>query len=196
MSLAKHFSNKLDDLWRRRTAKLRSVVIPRGVGQPPVFSPQVRDRLINELLGDASAILVKREAREEFRKIVASRHLKKIKGYGLLNRGENLIAWARSSLDGPIIYVFWRGEKCLYVGKGESWRRLKSYDKSAYLKEATSIEVFCVLTQSQLGKAECLATHLFDPRDNKVKAAKVKWGKACPICREHDRIRDQLKELF
>jgi hypothetical protein len=81
------------------------------------------------------------------------------------------------------------------VGKGKSWRRLRSYDRSAYL-HAQCIEVFEITSKSQLGKAECLATHLFEPRDQKVKPAKVKWGKACPICRKHDDVRDKLKTLF
>lgn len=196
MSLAKQFSNKLEALWKRRTAELRSIVIPQGVGQPLAFSPQVRDRLINDLLDDASEILVKRDARAEFKKTYQSRHLKKIKGHGLLKRGKNLVSWAGSSLKGPIIYAFWSGSKCLYLGKGKSWRRLKNYDKSAYLLSANSVEVFCISTKNQLGKAECLATHLFEPRDNQVKAARVKWGKECPVCREHDRVRDKLKDLF
>jgi len=64
------------------------------------------------------------------------------------------------------------------------------------LLQATCAEVFCVAGQSQLGKAECLATHLFNPRDNKMKASKVKWGKACPICKKHDQVRRDLKALF
>lgn len=196
MSLAKQFSNKLEDLWWRRTAELRALVIPRGAGQPPKFSRQVRERLINHLLDDATKILVKREAGSEFRDIAPHRRLWQIKGHGLLNRGRNLLAWAESKLHGPIIYTFWRGQKCLYVGKGKTWKRLRNYDKSAYLISATSIEVFLVTNQSQLGKAECLATHLFKPRDEKVKPSKEKWGKECPVCRKHDAIRDELKTLF
>jgi hypothetical protein len=196
MSLAKHFSNKLEDLWKRRTAELRALVIPRGVGQPPKFSRQVRQRYINHLLDDASKILLKRDGWSEFRKIAPHRRLWQIKGHGLLNRGSNLLKWAETKLPGPIVYTFWRGRKCLYVGKGGTWKRLHSYEKSAYLLQANCIEVFLVTNKSQLGKAECLATHLFQPRDEKVKPAKEKWGKACPICRKHDAIRDELNSLF
>ncbi len=196
MSLAKHFSNKLEDLWWRRTAELRALVIPRSAGQPPKFSRQVRERLINHLLDDATKILVKREAWLEFRNVAPYRRLWQIKGHGLLNRGRDLLSWAESKLHGPIIYTFWRGKKCLYVGKGKTWKRLRSYDKSAYLLSANCIEVFLVSNKSQLGKAECLATHLFQPRDEKVKPAKAKWGKACPVCRKHDTIRDELITLF
>lgn len=196
MSLAKQFSNKLEDLWRRRTAELRSLVVPRRVGQPPKFSRQVRERLINQLLSDSTKILVKREAWLELKNIAPNRRLWQIKGHGLVTRGRNLLHWAESNLHGPIIYSFWKGEKCLYVGKGITWNRLRSYDKSAYLLSANSIKVFLVKNKSQLGKAECLATHLFKPRDEKVKPAKEKWGKACPVCKKHDTIRDELISLF
>ena len=195
MALAKQFARKLDNLWRRRTASLRATVIPRGVGQPPKFTRQVRESLINDLLDDATNLLLKKHGRAEFKKVVLRRKLKQMKGLGLLKRARNLLNWAESRIDGPIVYAFWRGNRCLYVGKGESWKRLRSYDHSAYLN-AQCIEVFQVTSRSQLGKAECLATHLFNPRDKKVKPAKVKWGKACPICRRHDDVRDKLKTLF
>ena len=196
MALAKQFSNKLEALWKRRTAELRALVIPRGVGHPPKFSRQVRDRLINHLLEDATALLLHREGRSEFRVVAPHRRLRQIKGHGLAKRAGNLLTWAEAKLDGPIIYCFWKGKKCLYVGRGATWRRLKSYEKSAYLLQANCVEVFLVKNKSQLGKAECLATHLFEPRDEKMKPAKAKWGKACPICHKHDLIRAELKTLF
>jgi hypothetical protein len=196
MSASKQFSNKLDELWRRRTASLRSHVIPQGVGKPLTFSKPVRQKFVNELLDDASNILIHRDARSALTQITASRHLKHIQGRGLGKRAENMLRWAESALSGPIVYGFWKGRRCLYIGKGGSWRRLKSYEKSAYLLQATRVKVFCITTKSNLSKAECLATHLFDPRDKKMKPAKVKWGKKCPICREHDFVRHQVHNLF
>ena len=196
MSSAKQFSDKLDELWRRRTASLRSHVIPQGVGKPLVFSKPVRQKFVNELLDDASAILIRRDARRELNKITASRHLKHVRGHGLKRRAENMLAWAESALSRAVVYGFWKGRRCLYIGKGGSWRRLKNYEKSAYLLQATQIKAFCVTTPSQLAKAECLATHLFDPRDKKMNPAKVKWGKKCPVCREHDYVRQQVQNLF
>jgi hypothetical protein len=193
MWLDKQFHSKLDELWSRRTARIRSVVTPQGVGHPKIFTKALREKHINELLEIASRILLKRQGRKEFARVVESRHLKHISGHGLLARGDDLLAWAGAKLHGPIVYAFWSGKKCLYVGKGSSWKRLHCYEKSAYLLQARCIEVFCVTGQSQLGKAECLATHLFGPRDNKMKASKVKWGKACPICKKHDEVRRDLK---
>jgi hypothetical protein len=91
MALEKQFARKLDALWRRRTASLRATVIPRGVGQPPKFTRQVREGFINDLLDDATALLLKKHGREEFNKVVVARRLKQMKGYGLLKRAENLL---------------------------------------------------------------------------------------------------------
>jgi hypothetical protein len=117
-------------------------------------------------------------------------------GCGRSSCRAGLVEWAEAKLDGPIIYVFWRGKCCLYVGKGITSRRLRNYRKSAYLLQATRVEVFEITHRSQLACAECLATHLFRPRDNRVKAAKVKWGKSCPICKQHDAVRSELRDLF
>src|SRR5437016_14063811 len=51
--------------------------------------------------------------------------------------------------------------------------------------------------KSRLPRAECLAIHLFNPRDNKQKkAAKVKWGKGCPICKRHDEVASEISALL
>jgi hypothetical protein len=65
-----------------------------------------------------------------------------------------------------------------------------------YLREANWINVFMVRGPSHVAKVECLATHLYEPRDRQVKPARVKWGKECPICRKHDHIREELQHLF
>src|SRR5438445_1910910 len=158
MALEKQFSRKLDQLWQRRTAGLRSLVISQGSGKLPQFTRKVRERLMGGLLDDATALLLKREGRSEFKKLIEHRHLRQIRGHGLLERGDNLTEWAARKLRGPIVYAFWRGRKCLYVGKGRNWKRLRAYSKSHYLYQAGSIEVFRVRGRSQLAKAECLAT--------------------------------------
>jgi len=196
MTLENKFSQDLDRLWAIRTAEIRSLVVKRGVGKPAKFTKRIRQKRIERILDCASEILVKRDAERELNKVVDRRHLWHVKGRGLIERGANLIAWSAKKLTGPIIYSFWRNKKCLYVGKGETAARLKNYEKSGYLLEGNGVEVFCLYSVGQLAKVECLATHLFNPRDQKVKPAKVKWGKKCPICVKHDTIRNDLNSLF
>lgn len=196
MALDKQFSRKLDELWRRRTAEVRALVVPRGQGQPLRFTKDIRRKYTDALLEVATRILLKKEGKKEFDRIVARRRLRKVGGRGLVERFHRLIEWAGKKCDGPIVYVFWHRRKCLYVGKGKTWKRLKAYRKSAYLLQATDLEVFCLNSRSQLPKAECLATHLFEPRDRAIKPARKRWGKSCPICKKHDEIRKSLTALF
>jgi len=191
-----HFRAQLNNLWERRTAVLRSLLRTRGVGQPLKFSRKVRDLLIGELLYDATELLIRHRGETEFWRVVGERRLRQIRGHGLLDRGQNLLGWVEDELDGPIVYAFWKGTRCLYVGKGKGPGRLWQYSRSAYLIQATCLEVFLVPHGSELGKAECLATHLFRPRDQKIRPAKGKWGKECPICQRHDAIREELNTLF
>lgn len=198
MALSKQFSNKLDDLWKRRTNEVRKLVIQPSAGKPKKFTRSIRDVLIADLLEIATNILVSKEGNRELNKIVIRRKLRNISGNGLLARGDNLVDWAEEHFgtNEPIVYGFWHGKHCLYVGKGKGWKRLRDYRKSAYLVQATNIEVFSIKGKSQVAKAECLAKHVFLPRDNVVKPAKVKWGKSCPVCEKHDSIRDEMNYLF
>ena len=196
MSLVKHFNGKLDELWRKRTAELRALAVPRGQGRPAILTKATRQTLTDDLLETASELLLKREGSAQLREVTVRRSRRHIKGWGHDKRFKHIIEWAKDTCDGPIVYAFWRGTRCLYVGKGESWRRLRGYAKHMYLTQTTRIEVFCVRGMSNLGKAECLTKHLFNPRDNKNKPARAKWGKDCPICKKHDRIRSEVATLF
>ncbi len=198
MSLTKKFSTKLDELLARRTNDIRLLVVPSGVGRHKKFSRNIRDKLVDELLSIASEILIKRDAKKEFEKVIRKQKLKKISGHGHRDRGHKLIAWAERQFGsgGPIVYSFWKRKRCLYIGKGASWKRLMNYKRSVYLVKATDIEVFGIRGKSHLGKPECLAKHIFQPCDNEIEPAKNKWGKACPICERHDQMREGIKFLF
>jgi hypothetical protein len=107
-----------------------------------------------------------------------------------------MFQWARRKLRGPIVYSFWKGKSCLYVGKGKSYRRLRSYKKTIFLRPGHSLEVWQVKTKRALPSAECLAIHLFSPRYNENKPARVKWGGKCPICRMHDFVQEEISSLL
>lgn len=194
MALHTQFHRKLDKLWGRRTDGLRALIKPK-IGMRLGFTRKLRNKTIGELLDIATAILVRKVARRELYDLIAGRKLHRICGRGLDGRGKDLVAFA-GGLRGPIIYAFWRGSRCLYVGKGRKPSRLAGYQRHAFQVKADCVEVFSIPTKSQLPKAECLATHLFEPRHNRVKPARVKWGKRCPVCRRHDEVKHILSTLF
>ncbi|MBL9076005.1 MAG: hypothetical protein JNL08_00795 [Planctomycetes bacterium] len=193
MALHTQFHRKLDQLWKRKTATLRSLIKPKP-GMPLGFTRKTRDRMIGDLLELATQALLRRDARRSFKDAVVKRRLFHLRGRGRLARGESLASFAKT-LSGPIVYAFWRGRHCLYVGKGKRPSRLVSHRKS-YGREADSVEVYFVRSRSYLPKAECLATHLFQPRDLAMRPSRAAWGKNCPICSRHDRIRRELFGLF
>lgn len=195
MSLQREFLDRLDELWERRTAKLRNAVVPHGRGKLPKFTHDVRESLVNDLLDTASAILT-RDAKALLDDIVVGRKLLHIRGWGNRQRGERLSDWVYYELSGPIVYMFWKGDRCLYVGKGRNPSRLYNYERHIYIREADCVEVLFVRSKSYLAQAECLATHLHDPSDKRAQPARVRWGKKCPICKEHDFVRSEIKGLF
>jgi len=197
LALTKKFTRLLDDALERRTDYLRRLVVPGNQGAPKKYTKGIRDKLKRKLLLAASEVLVREHAWREFSKTTIERRLRFIGGFGIEDRFDKIFRWAQKKLQGPIVYAFWRGKKCLYVGKGKSYRRLRAYQKAIYLKEADSLEAWRIVTRSQLPRAECLAIHLYHPRDNKQKkAAKVKWGKSCPVCERHDEISSEISTLL
>jgi hypothetical protein len=195
VALRTQFLRQLRQLMERRTDAIRRIVIPKK-GSPRKMDRRTRDRLRVKLLDSASKVLVRETAKKEFQRLINPRRLHFISGWGVENRFSDLYSWARSNLKGPIIYSFWKGRKCLYVGKGKSHRRLRGYRNSHYLMAADNVRVWQVKSRSKLPSAECLAVHLFKPTKNANKPAKVKWGRKCPICRRHDELKGDLDSLL
>ena len=195
MSHAKAFDRELDDLWHRRTAPIRAHV-RRRPGAPKSLTKKGRENAIAALCRLAEQVICRRDARRELESIVRRSRRTVLRGRGLEARFGNIKTWAQKHLKGPIIYSFWRGNRCLYVGKGKSWRRLGAYQKSVYLRDASTLRVKMVRSPSYLPKAECLCTHLYEPRDNRAKAASKTYPQKCPICRATKQIRDEIRELF
>lgn len=193
MALNTQFLRKLDQLWKRQTENLRSLIKPKP-GKPLAFTRATRNRLIAQLLELATQVLLRRSARHAFQETYVKRRLFHLRGHGPRARGDSLVTFTKT-LSGPIVYAFWKGKNCLYVGKGKKPSRLKSHRKS-YGREADSVVVYFVRSRSFLPKAECLATHMLEPRDLAVRPSRVAWGKQCPVCARHDQIRRELFGLF
>jgi hypothetical protein len=195
MALATEFSRLLDQMMDRRVDAIKRLVIPTK-GAPKKMNKRVRDGIRAKVLDSASQLLVRAKAKKEFQELVKPRQLRFIAGYGIRGRFDNLYSWARKNLNGPVIYSFWKGKRCLYVGKGKSYRRLRVYRNSHYLSLADNLKVWQVRSRNKVASAECLAVHLFEPHFNENKPAKVKWGKKCPVCRCHDQLKEDFDSLL
>jgi len=192
----KKFRRLLSDLWARRTRNLLKAVAGSKVASKKKFSKPIRDRFVRRMLEAAHDTLVLRIGRKEYARLYHGRHRRHIRGYGFRNRYRRIRKWAERHLTGPIVYSFWRNRRCLYVGKGATYKRLGAYKKSIYLKEATLLKVWRIRSLAMLPKAECLAVHLFQPRDNIIGPARLKKRHKCPVCKELRKIRRELRSLF
>ena len=197
MAFKKEFERKLDNLWRCRTANLRSLVF-RQKAKANAFSKDFREKHIYDLQEIATQIFLRRRAQREFRQVISStkrNRISRIESDGL----DQILSWAGQQGEQPTIYSFWRGIKCLYVGKADNFKvRLGHYvrARSRYLSSGVTIKIHSIKNRSQLAKSECLAIHLYAPINNKVKAAHQMWGKSCPACEIHDHIKEDLQSLF
>jgi hypothetical protein len=169
----------------------------RRLGHDQYWTREYREQRIGKILRLAEIILLP-TARKELKKIIIPPKRKMISG-PKRDRGERIYAWARTAFPrGPILYSFWKGKNCIYVGVGESYRRIGHYKKSKYMdkSEAGSLKISSVAGRSYLHSVECLANHLYWPKDNIAKPRKTRYSKSCIVCNKLKNIEDTLRLLL
>ena len=195
MALRKTFERTLTTLLHRRTDRLVGLIKPKR-GPRKDFTKRHREDGIAELQNLAEQILRKDVVPGRLKAITAGTRRTMLGGRGIEERFKRMCVWAEQNLHGPIIYSFWRGKRCLYVGKGGSWRRLRAYRRDILLQQATSLRVRMVSGKSHVAMAECMSIHMHDPKHNINQSSKPKYSKRCPICKTNREIRDELRALF
>jgi hypothetical protein len=169
----------------------------RKVSQHQDWTREYREECVQRLWVIAEKMLLAK-AEEEFDRYVYGRRLKRIRG-PKQERGEQLYGWARDNFPiGPILYIFWKKDKCIYVGTGENNYRIRDYKKSKYMdrSEADSLEIYSIHGKSNRARVECLACHIYNPKDNLNSPSKPKYSKACYICHKKKIIHSRLHELL
>jgi len=120
------------------------------------------------------------------------------KGIGIESKKASFKRWYEKTMDGSnSVYVFWSKKRCEYIGRTlRGKRRPTSHFEKYWFRSVTRVTIYTVRNPSEVPKTECLAIHLFKPRRNKVKSAKVKYTKKCPVCIGVKGIRQELRDLF
>jgi hypothetical protein len=182
-------------------AKANEILANFKIGNRRSLTQENRNRKIGKIIGAVELILVKKMAKKKLKDLEKERYRQyNISGTNKKEMEKNLRLWRKETIeDGkPIIYSFWKGrDKCLKVGKGEKATRLDNYDRyHDYLKLGNNVRVSSITNWQSLCMAECLATHLYNPRDKEKKPGHQKRQKRCPIHETCDDIRNQLKELL
>lgn len=192
------FEERLNKLFQDRTYILRKNLGLKIKGPSPSITRRKVDRTIFELQDLASTILARGLAKKEFKQNTGAKRGKKITGRGWRKQKENFDLWLKrnSPKSKQLVYVFWRGKKCLYVGRtGSGGSRPSShFNKKGFLP--TRIDIYPSKSKSQTPKLECLAVHRFEPSINRYKPAKKKWTKKCPLCSVHRKIEQDLRKIF
>jgi hypothetical protein len=200
MAFSKSFERQLNHLFRQRTDWLRRKLGTSKAGKPPEFSRKQVDAGIRKLQAIASNALAHKLAKSEFNEHVASRKNYHVKRRGPDDKKVKFEKWysARFGKTKGLIYVFWGNQKkCIYVGRtGSHGSRPSSHMEKFWFSGVKRIAIFAVSGTSHIPKLECLAIHYFQPTRNKNKAATKKWTKACPLCKAHKHIEDELRDIF
>lgn len=201
MAFSKSFDRELNRLFRQRTDWLRRKLWTSGAGKPPKFDRRKVDSGIRKLQKFVSSGLACKLARLEFNERVVSRKNYHVKGWSFNEKKEKFKKWfiARLGKKRGLIYAFWGNHgKCIYIGRTGSHgsRPSSHFKKTGWFPGVKRITIFVVKGQSHIPKLECLAIHRFQPTRNKIKAATKKWTKACPLCKKHKYINDELRYIF
>lgn len=200
MAFAKLFERELDKLFRQRTDRLRRELGTTKPGKSPEFRRKNVNSGIRKLQKIASSALARRVKKCEFSAHVGSPKNYQIKGRGKDDKKKRFEKWFkfRFPRGKGIIYAFWGNQRrCLYVGRtGSHGSRPSHHFGKEWFPSAKRIKIYPVKAGSHIPKLECLAIHCFEPKENKIKAAKKKWTKACPLCKTNRYIKKELRSLF
>jgi hypothetical protein len=200
MAFSKSFERELNHLFHQRTDWLRRKVGTSKAGKPPEFGRKKVDAGIRELQAIASNALSHKLAKSEFNEHVASRKNYHVKGHGPDAKKAQFERWfaIRFGRTKGLIYAFWGNhKKCIYVGRtGSHGSRPSSHMEKFWFSHVKRVTIFAVRGKSHIPKLECLAIHYFQPTRNKNKAATKMWTKACPLCKTHKHIENELRDIF
>ena len=196
------FNHELDRLYHIRTDRLRHMLGPKIKGKSPKFNRDIRNRVIENLKEITAEALVKDFTRKEIKRRVEKKRswlITRGKGVNLDAKKENFKEWYDKKCQGhrTCIYIFWRGRKCLYVGKTQKGpNRIISHIYDKRFGNPSRITLYLTRAKRNLPILECLAIHNFNPRINKTKAAKKKFTAKCPLCKRTRQIEKDLRRIF
>ena len=162
-----------------------------------VWTKDFRDKRIATLMEIADKIVL-RDAKIRLTECISALRKKRYTGPSG-TRGEDIYKWARATFPkGPILYSFWKGTKCIYVGKGQNYGRINHYKKHRYLDKsvANQIKISSIRGRSYSHLAEHIAYRIYEPKENVNEPARGRYNKRCILCRKEEKIEKVLRGLL
>ncbi|MGA2914668.1 MAG: hypothetical protein ABSE89_01425 [Sedimentisphaerales bacterium] len=197
MAFHKQFELALDNLFKQRTHWLRHNLWLKKPGKLPKFDREKVDKGITKLQELASKAFSRSLAKEYFKKRVKQKKYWKIKGYGTDNKRTLFKQWYKKLKKKGCVYLIQRGKKYLYVGRTDtSGDRPQDHFIKKWFPNKGRITIFKIKGRSYIPQIECLAVHYFQPSENKNTPATKKRKKPCPLCKIHESIKKELRNIF
>jgi hypothetical protein len=198
--LAKKFDTELVELFRDRTHALRAQIWLAPGAVATVTKTRIQKSI--EKLQDIAetAALRSRASMRIFRDYDYKRqwHPKKNKGFGRAAKRRTFKAWYDQHITTKnCVYVFWKGKRCLYVGRTLNGKgRPSSHFEKHWFSQATRIDVYAFDRKRSVPRFECMLTHRHAPSYSRMKPASKKFYTRCPVCEMRQHIRNEVKSLF
>jgi hypothetical protein len=199
MAFSKQFEKALDELFKQRTHWLRADLGFAKPGKPPKFGRERVNKGIARLQELASNAFSRTLAKTQFNRYVKRKKQWFVKGHGWEEKKKLFKEWYKKlEVQTGCVYAFWdRNNRCLYVGRtGAGGTRPSNHFDKFWFKDSKRITIYEVAGRSHIPKIECLAIHHNQPRYNKNTPATKKWTKACPLCKIHKSIEQELRQFF
>jgi len=154
------------------------------------------------LVKEAEALVLKSIVPKAFKNAALGEPFKwDVTGRGPDKKKPEFVSWYNTRVgERSCVYVFVnRQERSLYVGRTKSAGANRPADHFGkhWFGQTVRIDIYIPRKPIQdLPRLECLAMHVFEPLKPKIKAAKMKYGSACPACAAVDGVKEELGLLF
>lgn len=198
MSYKKLYTRELNNLFKRRTKRLRDFMGIKKQGKAHNINKIIINKSIIKLQNIISATNSKKYFNNAIKNYTFDDRRYHLKGFGYYDKVRKFKNWFNDTINYKnIVYIFWNKKTCLYVGRTKGGaNRPTSHLDTHKTKGWTRVNIYLVNSKSYLPMIECLAIHNYIPKHNRIKPANPKWTKSCPICKEHRLIKQEINDIF
>ncbi len=200
-STIRKFDETLDKLFADRTHWLKSLIRRRQPGAAPRFRRRRVEKSIDRLQGLATETLLSSNLLtpiDNFYDQKKQWHPKRGKGHGVIAKSRAFKKWYEEEIDHKnCVYVFWNGNRCLYVGRTLNGKgRPSSHFNKHWFSKAHRIDILGSSSKRKVPALECRLTHELEPSYSRIKPSRSKHFQRCQICEVEKHIRDEMKSIF
>jgi Zn ribbon nucleic-acid-binding protein len=197
---ARQFNAEVSRLFKARTHKLRSTIWPTRGREPRVSRSTIRETISKLQTLAEKALLSSQFSRKIFRGYDYKKqwHAKKGKGHGRTEKRKSFKQWYENHIKTQnCVYVFWQGQRCLYVGRTLNGQgRPTTHFERYWFGRASRVDVHGFERKRDVPRFECMLTHRYHPVYSRMKPSSKKYYTRCPVCEANKKIQVEVEKLF